>query len=117
MTLTDVAHKVVEGWMIDKRISIPAIISIIVAATTAAFFLSDLKNDSKANSKELESQKQEINDLKAFTKAIPLISERVGRLEATVAASSFRQEQAFDEIKALIVQTRPKNSAPIVRRP
>jgi hypothetical protein len=42
-----------------------------------------------------------------------VISERVGRLEATVAASTVRQEQNLEEIKALIIKSvRPQPIRP-----
>src|SRR6266702_7018359 len=106
MTLTDVVDKAIHGWMIDKRISIPAILAIISAAITAALFVSDIRADVRTNAREQAFLKQEIEDQKTFTRSIPMISERVGRLEATVAASVSRQENALDEIKNLIVQGR-----------
>lgn len=121
MTLTDVAHKVIDGWMIDRRISIPAILAVLSVATTAAFFLSDMRNEGRSNTKEIATLKEELVEQRAYTRAIPQISERVGRLEATVAASVSRQELAFEEInkgiKAIITQGGPKNSAPSLRRP
>lgn len=116
MTLTDAVDKAINGWMIDKKISVPVIIATVTAAISVALFFYDVRNEGRSNTKEIATLKEELGEQRAYTKAIPQISERVGRLEATVAASVNRQERQFEEIMGAIRQNSPKNSAP-ARRP
>ena len=112
MTMAELGHRIIDGWTIDRKVSIPVIVAMLTAIISAAFWLSDIKHDVQTNAKELVAQRHQFEEHKAFTSSIPLISERVGRLEATVTASTLRQEQGLEEIKALIV----KSVRPQIRR-
>lgn len=45
------------------------------------------------------------------------LPERMARVETKIEESSRKQNETLNEIKTLIVQTRPRNSAPTLRRP
>jgi hypothetical protein len=59
-TVAAIAHRAIEGWAVDKRVSIPAIIAILSAIVTASLYVSELRSDVRANAKEIEVQKHEM---------------------------------------------------------
>lgn len=49
--------------------------------------------------------------------ALRNLPERMAAVETKIEQSSQKQNETLNEIKTLIIQTRPKNSAPSLRRP
>src|SRR5262249_48134946 len=71
-------------------------------AVSAGYFIGGIRSDYD----HLKSEQVLIKQTNAT------IAERVTRVETKLLESSNRQDKALEEIKTLIVQTRPMNSAP-----
>lgn len=118
MTLNDIVH----GWVPDKSIpivrlitsAVTMIVTIVTAIWAAGYFVSNLAGKQEALSTRIETTDREVSDLK---KALSGLPERMTKVETIIEKTDSKQSERFDELKTLIVQTRPKNSAPSLQRP
>ena len=109
MTTADVINKVIHGWMIDKKISIPTIIAVLSVIITGALYLNDLKKAVADAQKDTERFERELDEQKRIVGSLP---ERVARIETHLEIATKEQNRAFEEIlyrlnNSFIVETRP----------
>jgi 5-bromo-4-chloroindolyl phosphate hydrolysis protein len=113
MTLHDLVH----GWVPDKSIpiarliasTITMIVTIITAIWAAGYFVSNLATKQETLTNRIDITDREVTEIKRAISGLP---ERMTNVEKLLEKTDSKQDDRFEQLKTLIVQTRPKNSAP-----
>ena len=117
--MDDVTHETFlnHGWTVDKKLPIWNVITFAIGLISAVAGGIVLLNQLRVNVENMAERQalfqRELEFQKEITKTLP---ERLKAVEVKLEETSAKQSEAFGELKTLIVQTRPRNSAPSLRR-